>query len=229
MSLFEAHFFSILMVQIIPNKTPKVIKQLFSNYTWDFYANNEKKLYLTFDDGPIPGVTEFVLTQLNQYNAKATFFCIGDNIRKHPEVFRQILSEGHTIGNHTMNHLKAWKTSLDMYINNTIDCQNLIQKYSSNKDIQQIFRPPYGQISHTKFKALEELGYKIILWDVLSKDWEQTISPEECLQNVLQNAQQGSIIVFHDSIKASKNLTTALPEVLDYFTKRGYVFDTIRF
>lgn len=229
MSLYKAHFFSILIVQIIPNKTPKVIKQLFPNYIWDLYVNNEKKLYLTFDDGPIPGVTEFVLTLLNQYNAKATFFCIGDNIRKHPEVFRQILAEGHTIGNHTMNHLKAWKTSLEIYVQNIIDCQNLIQEYSPKEDIQQIFRPPYGQISRTKFKALEKLGYNIILWDVLSKDWEQTISPEECLQNVLQNAQQGSIIVFHDSIKASKNLTVVLPEVLDYFSKKGYVFDTIRF
>ncbi len=216
-------------MQIVPNKTPKVIKQLFPNYIWDLYANNEKKLYLTFDDGPIPDVTEFALTQLNQYNAKATFFCIGDNIRKHPEVFRQILVEGHAIGNHTMNHLKAWGTSLEVYIKNTKDCQNLIQEYLPKKDIQQIFRPPYGQISHTKFKALEKLGYKIILWDVLSKDWQQTISEEECLQNVLQNTQQGSIIVFHDSIKASKNLTAVLPKVLDYFSKRGYVFDTIRF
>jgi peptidoglycan/xylan/chitin deacetylase (PgdA/CDA1 family) len=213
---------------MIPSKTPKIIKLLFPNYTWDLHANNEKKLYLTFDDGPIPEVTEFVLAQLNLYNAKATFFCIGDNIRKHPDIFQQILSEGHTVGNHTMNHLKAWKTSMDTYINNTIDCQNLIQKYSLDKNMQQIFRPPYGQISQPKFKALKNLGYKIILWDVLSKDWEQTISPEECLQNVVSNTQQGSIVVFHDSIKASKNLTVLLPEVLDYFSEKGFIFDRIR-
>lgn len=217
-------------MQVIPNKTPKIIKRLFPNYTWDFRVNNEKKLFLTFDDGPIPDVTEFVLAQLRQYHAKATFFCIGDNIRKHPDIFHQILAEGHAVGNHTMNHLKAWENDLETYLKNTIDCQNLItEQASSAKDTQQLFRPPYGQISKTKFKVLEKLGYKIILWDVLSKDWEQTISPEECTQNVIQNAQQGSIIVFHDSKKAIKNLQIALPNVLDHFTKKGFSFEAIEF
>ncbi|WP_103069912.1 polysaccharide deacetylase family protein [Aquimarina sediminis] len=215
-------------MQLIPSKTPKVIKQLFPNYIWDLSANGKKKLYLTFDDGPIPSITEFVLEQLNQYNAKATFFCIGDNIQKHPKIFNQILSEKHAIGNHTMNHLKAWKNNLDTYIKNTLDCQSVIQEHSSDRNTQQLFRPPYGQISRTKFNELEKLGYKIILWDVLSKDWVQDILPKKCTQNVIQNTEQGSIIVFHDSQKASKNLTLALPEVLDYFTKQGFVFDAIK-
>ncbi|WP_062057467.1 polysaccharide deacetylase family protein [Aquimarina longa] len=219
------------MPKIIPNKTPIAVKRVFSTYIWDFYVKNEKKLYLTFDDGPIPEVTEFILEKLDQYNAKATFFCIGDNIKKHPAIFHKILSDGHTIGNHTKNHIKAWKNSLEVYLKNVIDCQNLMLEHTtpSNPNIQQIFRPPYGQISKSKFKALQKLGYKIILWDVLSKDWIHSISPEKCLQNVIKNAQQGSIIVFHDSKKASKNLSVVLPEVLDFFTKKGFTFEAIKF
>ncbi len=216
-------------VAIIPYKTPKVLKQFFSTYVWDCYTNNGKKLYLTFDDGPIPEVTEFVLEQLQQYNAKATFFCIGNNIKKHPKIFDKILSEGHTIGNHTMNHLKAWKSEPDAYIRNVIECQDSIQEYTKTRNHPKLFRPPYGQISYSKFKTLEKLGYKIVLWDVLSKDWEYKIPPEICLQNVIENVQQGSIIVFHDSIKASKNLTFVLPRILSYFTEKGFVFDRIKY
>ncbi len=212
---------------MIPSKTPKVLKQFFSSYTWDLYVKNEKKLYLTFDDGPIPDITEFVLDQLRLYNAKATFFCIGENIKKHPEIFNKIVSEGHSVGNHTMNHLKAWKSNSGAYLKNITDCESTILTHIEILPEQRIFRPPYGQISYSKFKILEKLGYKIILWDVLSKDWEQNITPEVCLQNVIENTEQGSIIVFHDSIKASKNLTYALPKVLDYFTKKGFIFDKI--
>ncbi len=212
---------------MIPSKTPKVLKQFFSSYTWDLYVKNEKKLYLTFDDGPIPDITEFVLDQLRLHNANATFFCIGENIKKHPEIFNKIVSEGHSVGNHTMNHLKAWKSSSRAYLKNITDCENTMLKHIEILPEQRIFRPPYGQISYSKFKILEKIGYKIILWDVLSKDWEQNSTPEVCLQNVIQNTEQGSIIVFHDSIKASKNLTYALPKVLDYFTKKGFIFDKI--
>ncbi len=214
---------------IIPTKTPRFIKFIFNKYTWDFSSKKEKKLYLTFDDGPIPDVTEFVLDQLALYNAKATFFCIGDNIVKYPHIFSKILSNGHSVGNHTNNHLKAWSNDLNTYIENTRRCQDEITKHTSIKKDQLIFRPPYGQLSLSKLKALKKLGYQIILWDVLSKDWEQSISPEECLQNVINNTKQGSIIVFHDSIKASKNLKIALPGVLDHFHKKGFVFEPIVF
>ncbi|TSE05490.1 polysaccharide deacetylase family protein [Aquimarina algiphila] len=214
----------------IPNKTPRLVKKIFPKYIWDFCHISENKIYLTFDDGPIPVITEFVLEQLNRYNAKATFFCIGDNIKKHPKVFNSILSQGHAIGNHTTNHLKAWKSDHDTYIQNVIECEEIIKKHStSNQNTQKLFRPPYGQISHSKFKTLENLGYQTILWDVLSKDWELSTSPEECYQNVIESVRPGSIIVFHDSIKASKNLTVTLPKVLEYFTNRGFVFEAIEF
>ncbi len=213
---------------MIPSKTPKVLKHFFSTYAWDFASKKENTLYLTFDDGPIPEVTEFVLEQLSKYNAKATFFCIGDNIRKHPDIFDKIVAQEHAVGNHTMNHLKAWKTNSEIYRKNIIDCDQIIKKHVGNQNKPTLFRPPYGQISYSKFKVLEKLGYKIILWDVLSKDWEAHTSPESCLQNVLQNTEPGSIIVFHDSIKASKNLTYTLPKVLEYFTKKGFSFKAIR-
>ncbi len=216
-------------MNLIPNKTPGVLKQFFYSYTWDFFAENEKKLYLTFDDGPNPEVTPFVLEQLSQYKAKATFFCIGENIQKHPHIFNQILLEGHAVGNHTTNHLKAWRSDIKTYIKNVEDCQNILTEHSGNLSTQKIFRPPYGQISYSKFKLLEKLGYKIILWDVLSKDWEQATDLTICLQNVIQNTQSGSIVVFHDSVKASKNLTFTLPKVLANFTEKGFVFEKIEF
>ncbi len=227
MSLLGLTFIS-FMAHLIPYKTPKILKQFFTTYLWDLNAQNEKKIYLTFDDGPIPEVTEFVLEQLNKYNAKATFFCIGENIKKHPAIFNKIVSENHAIGNHTMNHLKSWKNDIETYLNNVNDCEDIISKRYTYPGSEKLFRPPYGQISYSKFKTLEKQGFKIVLWDVLSKDWEQSISPEVCLQNVIDHTEQGSIIVFHDSIKASKNLTFTLPKVLAHFSERGFIFDKIR-
>ncbi|WP_298314258.1 polysaccharide deacetylase family protein [uncultured Aquimarina sp.] len=212
-------------MKIIPAKTPESIKLLFPNYIWDFYARKEKKIYLTFDDGPIPEVTEFVLDQLNLFKAKATFFSIGENIKKHPEVFSRIIAEGHRIGNHTMNHLKARKSTFSEYVENVQECEEKISEHTEIKD--KLFRPPYGQLSKSKLTALRKRGYQIILWDVLSKDWDKKTSPEQCFENVINNSKSGSIIVFHDSIKASKNLEFSLPKVLKYFTEKGYVFDKI--
>ncbi len=216
-------------MDLIPYKTPKVLKQFFSSYVWDLYQKNEKKLYLTFDDGPIPGVTEFVLEQLKQHKAKATFFCIGSNIKKHPDIFKKIIAENHAIGNHTTRHLKAWKIDSKTYINDINDCQAIIQEFYDTKSTKKLFRPPYGQISYSKFKILEEQGYKIILWDVLSKDWEKNTTSKICLENIIQNTKKGSIIVFHDSIKASEKLKFVLPKVLEHFAKKGFIFDKIEF
>ncbi|WP_298541703.1 polysaccharide deacetylase family protein [uncultured Aquimarina sp.] len=212
-------------MKIIPAKTPDSIKLLFPNYIWDFYAGQEKTMYLTFDDGPIPEVTEFVLDQLNLFDAKATFFCIGENIKKHPDIFNKILSKGHNVGNHTMNHIKARKSTFSEYLNNTEECEKKINEHAEIKE--KLFRPPYGQLSKSKLTELRKREYQIILWDVLSKDWDKNTSPEQCFNNVVNNSKSGSIIVFHDSIKASKNLEFALPKVLKYFTEKGYIFDKI--
>ncbi|SEL20732.1 Peptidoglycan/xylan/chitin deacetylase, PgdA/CDA1 family [Aquimarina amphilecti] len=212
-------------MDLIPNKTPNSIKLLFPNYTWDFYDRKEKKIYLTFDDGPIPEVTDFVLDQLNLYDAKATFFCIGENIQKNPEIFNRIVLEDHSIGNHTMNHLKARKNSLTEYVDNVLKCENEILEHT--KINNKFFRPPYGQLSKPKLSELRKLKYQIILWDVLSKDWDKSTSPEQCTDIVINNSKKGSIIVFHDSIKAFRNLKIALPKVLKHFSQKGFVFEKI--
>lgn len=202
-------------------KTPRILKRLFAKYTWSFFTN-KKEIYLTFDDGPIPEVTEFVLDQLHNFNAKATFFCIGDNIRKHPAVFSRIVNEGHSVGNHTFNHLNGWKSSNTAYIENTSKCESLLPDQKT-----KLFRPPYGKIKRKQAKQLLASDYKIIMWDVLSADFDSSVTKEKCLQNVLENVQNGSIIVFHDSIKASDKLYYALPKVLKEFSQRGYDFKAI--
>ncbi|WP_378181703.1 polysaccharide deacetylase family protein [Aquimarina sp. SS2-1] len=212
-------------MDIIPTKTPNSVKLLFPNYVWDFYTKDETKIYLTFDDGPIPEVTEFVLDQLKRFRAKATFFCIGENIEKHPDIFKKIIAANHSIGNHTMNHLKARKNDLSTYIKNTLDCEKKIAEHLTTEN--KLFRPPYGQLSKSKLTELRNLGYQIILWDVLSKDWDNKVSPEECFRNVTNNTKKGSIIIFHDSIKAFRNLKYTLPKVLEYFTEKGYIFESI--
>ncbi len=216
-------------------KTPEIIQSIFSNYTWKI-ATNKKEIYLTFDDGPIPKITPWVLKTLEKFNAKATFFCVGDNIKKHPEVFKQIINHGHSIGNHTFNHLQGWKTNTYNYLQNIEKTETVINRLKTEdrkpstinqQPTNNLFRPPYGKIKSKQAKALQSKGYKIIMWDVLSADFDQKISPEKCYQNVIKNAQNGSIVVFHDSEKAFKNLEYTLPKVLEYFTKEGYVFKAL--
>lgn len=207
-------------------KTNRFVKTIFPNYIWDI-PNNEKKIYLTFDDGPIPQVTEWTLAQLKKHNAKATFFCIGDNIQKHPEIFQKVIENGHAIGNHTFNHLKGWETSLEDYIENTKKCSKTMANCQLNTEHCQLFRPPYGKIKPSQAKALRKLGYKIIMWDIISMDFDQTISREECLNNVLRNIESGSIIVFHDSVKAWKNLEHVLPKTLAFLNENGFVCEKI--
>ena len=205
-------------------KTHWLIKKLFSNYIWEM-PNSENKIYLTFDDGPTPEITEWTLQQLKKYNAKATFFCIGDNIRKYPEIFKKVIEEGHSIGNHTFNHLNGWKTSKHEYLENAKKCQSEICNLQSA--ICNLFRPPYGKIKPSQSRELRKLGYKIIMWDIISYDFDATISKEKCLENVLKNIKSGSIIVFHDSIKAFPNLEYTLPKVLEILNKKGFVFAKI--
>lgn len=205
-------------------KTHWSIKALFSKYFWDI-PNNENKVFLTFDDGPTPEITEWTLTQLQKFNVKATFFCIGDNIRKYPEVFQKVLDDGHIIGNHTFNHLNGWETTTLEYVENAKLYEIEHRKLNTAKC--KLFRPPYGKIKPSQSKLLRKLGYKIIMWDVLSEDFDASISPEKCLENVLKNVSSGSIIVFHDSQKAFRNLEYTLPRTLEFLKEKGFVCERI--
>jgi peptidoglycan/xylan/chitin deacetylase (PgdA/CDA1 family) len=201
-----------------------IFKKLFSNYVWDI-PNSENKVYLTFDDGPTLEITEWTLNQLKEYNAKATFFCIGDNVRKFPKIFQKVINEGHSIGNHTFNHLNGWETSTSDYIENVKLYE--IEHNKLNTEHCQLFRPPYGKIKPSQSKILRKLGYKIMMWDIISYDFDAKISKEQCLENVLKNVKTGSIIVFHDSKKAFKNLEYVLPRTLEFLKKKGYVCEKI--
>jgi peptidoglycan/xylan/chitin deacetylase (PgdA/CDA1 family) len=214
-------------------RTPRFMMRFFSTYAWRFLSD-KKEIFLTFDDGPTPEITEFVITELKKHQAKATFFCIGKNIQNHPEIFQNIIADGHSIGNHTQNHLKGWKTDHTTYVNNALTCEDVISKElkkaaNSNLKTQnlKLFRPPYGKVKKSQAKKLIEKGYKIIMWSVLSADFDTTISNEKCLENVLKNTESGSIIVFHDSVKAAERMKYALPKVLKHFSDKGFVFKSI--
>ncbi|WP_231491234.1 polysaccharide deacetylase family protein [Pedobacter sp. Leaf170] len=201
-------------------KSPLLLKWYYPSLLWN-KSRKEKVIYLTFDDGPIPNVTDFVLKTLKAFNAKATFFCIGDNISKHPEVFQRVKNDGHAIGNHTFNHLKGWITNDETYIQNALKCQTLTQT--------NLFRPPYGRIKKSQIANLKSqiANLEIVMWDVLSGDFDIKLPPEKCYQNVIKHTQNGSIIVFHDSLKAFDRLEYALPKVLSYFADRGFTFSTL--
>ncbi|MEH6537111.1 MAG: polysaccharide deacetylase family protein [Psychroserpens sp.] len=212
-------------MKIAPVKTPAVAKKMFPNYVWDI-ATTKKELFLTFDDGPTPDITNWTIETLKQYNAKATFFCIGANIEKHPAIFKNIINDGHTIGNHTQHHVKGWKTKTKNYLKEVAKTQDIINAHITPGK-SKIFRPPYGQIKPKQGKKLIDLGYQIIMWDVLSFDWDQDLSEEKCLENVISKSKAGSIIVFHDSVKAAKNMMYVLPKVLETFSKKGYEFKSL--
>ena len=219
---------------LAPVKTPLVVKKMFPNYIWSI-PTNKKNLYLTFDDGPIPEITDWTLNTLKTFNAKATFFCIGSNIEKHPNIFQNILNGGHAVGNHTYNHLKGWNTKTKTYLENIELCETIFKvhipnskrKKNQQSKIVNLFRPPYGKMKPKQSRALLDLNFKIVMWDVLSFDWDKTVTKEDCLNNVIYKATNGSIIVFHDSIKAANNMQYALPKVLEYFSENGYQFKTL--
>ncbi len=186
--------------------------------TWDI-PNRSNEIFLTFDDGPHPVATPFVLDLLKQYNAKATFFCIGKNVKDEPALYRRIIDEGHKVGNHTYNHLNGKKNSDKDYLDNIIQAKKIIDS--------KLFRPPYGAI--TRFQARQLKGiYDIVMWNVLSADFDTTISKEKCLENVVKHTKPGSIIVFHDSEKAFPHLEYALPKALDFFAEKGYNMASIK-
>ncbi|RFZ83281.1 polysaccharide deacetylase family protein [Mucilaginibacter terrenus] len=201
-------------------KTPGLLKKLYPSLIWDVKPA-ARSIFLTFDDGPIPIVTPFVLKNLEAYKAKATFFCIGDNVTRHPDVYNEVKNAGHAIGNHTYNHLRGWDTDSETYLDNFLKADYLMQS--------ALFRPPYGRIKREQIKMLRDSrpGLKIIMWDVLSGDFDTNLDPEECLRKVIKYTKPGSIIVFHDSLKAFKRLEYVLPRALEYWSKAGYNFEAL--
>lgn len=200
-------------------KIPVFITYLFPYFVWR-KPNNEKKVFLTFDDGPIPEITPWILEQLELYQVKATFFVVGDNVNKHSDIFSKILENGHSIGNHTYNHFNGWKYNTKKYISNVQECEKSI--ISKTNTFSKIFRPPYGKLTPFQLIKLKKMSYEIVLWDVLSGDYDQNISPEQCLDNVIKNVKTGSIIVFHDNLKAIDNLKYVLPRTLAFLKENGY-------
>ncbi len=205
-------------------KTPRLVRWLFHKRVWAFSRSNNK-VYLSFDDGPIPQVTPWVLEQLKKHQAKATFFCIGDNINKYPEIFNKVINEGHTVGNHTQHHVSGWNSSTTKYLKEIKLCEDIINSKKTppfpSKKVS-LFRPPYGKMTSKQTSEVLKQGYSVIMWDILSKDYNQEISQENCLNNVLQNINKGSIVVFHDSLKAEKNLRYVLPKVLEHLNQKGW-------
>ena len=201
-------------------KTPGWVKKVFKNRIWDI-PTSKQEIYLSFDDGPHPEHTVFVLDELKKLNAKATFFCIGKNVQAHPELYRRIVEEGHAVGNHTFDHLKGTSTPDAVYLENILKARQYIDS--------SLFRPPYGRVSGFIVKLLRTASYKMhtIMWTVLSGDFDAAVTEEQCLQNVLLNTREGSIVVFHDSEKASSRMRFALPRVLEYFSQKGFVFKGI--
>lgn len=199
-------------------KTPDIIQRLFSNYTW-CKPENEKVVYFTFDDGPIPDVTEWVLDQLDVFDAKGTFFCVGENVVKYPSIYQRILAEGHSVGNHTFNHLNGWNEDYLTYLRNIKKCSQVVDS--------KLFRPPYGRLKPKQALYLQRY-YKIIMWEILSGDFDPKISPQKCYENIVNNVKSGSIVVLHDSLKSEKNLRYALPKALSTLKAKGYSFKAIQ-
>lgn len=201
-------------------KSPSWLQWFYPSLTW--HKNRQKKyVYLTFDDGPIPVVTPFVLNTLKNFDAEATFFCIGENVDKHPEIFNEVLANGHRVGNHTFSHLKGWATPDEQFLQNIEQCKAVVDS--------NLFRPPYGRITMAQIKKfrMQFPEMEIIMWDVLSGDFNSANSPEKCIKNVMNNVMNGSIIVFHDSEKAFPRLEYTLPIVLKRLKSMGFHFKTL--
>ena len=202
-------------------KTPKWLQLSYPNRVWQM-DKNKKEIYLTFDDGPHPTITHFVLDELKKFQAEATFFCIGNNVLKHQQVYQRIIEEGHAIGNHTHKHLNGYNTTDKVYVDDVIEAGNFIDS--------NLFRPPYGRLKNFQANVLTSLKkpFKIVMWTLLSGDFDKTITPERCLENVLFKVSNGSIIVFHDSEKAAERMMYALPKMLKTLSEKGYLFKKLR-
>lgn len=198
-------------------KSPKILQYLFADFLWKI-DTNEKVIYLTFDDGPHPVITPWIIDLMNKYNAKGTFFLIGDAVSRHPDLYQLYKANGHQVGNHTYKHIKGWLSRKKNYLKEIAKCAKIVES--------NLFRPPYGQIN---LQAIQEIKkkYKVVMWDVLSWDFDTKTSAKTCLSNVINSSKEGSIIVFHENEKSIKNIMYALPKVLEHFTKLGYEFKAI--
>jgi peptidoglycan/xylan/chitin deacetylase (PgdA/CDA1 family) len=205
---------------MIPAKTPSIVSRTLNSFVWE-KPNAANEIFLTFDDGPVPEVTPWVLELLKKYNIKATFFCVGENVRKHPGIFERLVKEGHSIGNHTYNHLNGWFVDSHIYLENIIKTEQVFESHGQKTGL---FRPPYGKIKSKQIKALKAKGYQIVMWNVLSKDYSQSIRPEQVKHNILNNTTSGSIIVCHDSVKAVSNLKAILEPCITNLLDKGFVF-----
>jgi peptidoglycan/xylan/chitin deacetylase (PgdA/CDA1 family) len=201
-------------------KTPWFIKQIFPNYLWDKRVADEHKIYLTFDDGPTPIVTEKVLEILKKHQAKATFFLIGKNVLIYPDIVNKIQNDGHQIGNHTHNHLNGWKTDTDVYIDNILQAERILPQ-------TRLFRPPYGKITKKQAEKVRDKGYQIVFWDILSGDFDPKSNVNIILKKVLKHTRNGSIVVFHDSVKAQEKMLEILPKLLIEWRKMNYEFELL--
>ena len=182
------------------HRTPQLVQQLYPSLTWSV-KTNEKKIFLTFDDGPIPKLTEFILDILNEFGAKGTFFCVGENLNRYGEIAFRAVAEGHQLGNHTFSHLNGWRCTTADYVENTEKCNHVLKPYRQK---YSLFRPPYGKIRRGQINKIKK-RYQIIMWNVLTGDYSRQVKPRDCLYNSIKATRPGSIVLFHDNIKAEKN------------------------
>ncbi len=213
------------MNMIVPYKTPLLLQKVMPGFIWKVKAS-DKTLYLTFDDGPVPGLTEYVLETLEHFKAKATFFCVGDNVRKYPELFRRLYRSGHAIGNHSYNHLNGWLTGAKEYVDN-VEKSRMEMKKAMPEVRVTMFRPPYGKITPAQAILLKK-RYKIIMWSLLAMDFNPAHHAEKSLDEMKKHTKNGSIIVFHDNYKAEKKLRVMLPEILSWYSGLGYRFESLK-
>jgi len=196
---------------------PDILRPFLGKLLWR-KNSSQKVIYITFDDGPVPEVTPLVLDLLDEYNLKATFFCVGENVEKYPEIYNEVLKRGHKTGNHTYNHLKGVTVSTDDYVANVKKAAESIES--------RLFRPPYGRINYKQKKALRG-DYEIVMWDLITQDYNKNLSPETILHSIKRYTRNGSLVVFHDSIKAERNMLTVLPMAIEYWNSKGYRFDVL--
>jgi peptidoglycan/xylan/chitin deacetylase (PgdA/CDA1 family) len=204
----------IMFKHTIPFFLPLIIPSL----TWKVQTN-DKVVFLTFDDGPHPDITPWVLGELSRFNARATFFCVGRNVVQYPETYRQVLAGGHAVGNHTFDHLSGWSHSQNAYFSNIDACARVVSS--------KLFRPPYGRIVPWQISSIRQKGYEIIMWDILTRDYDAGVDIGQSVKATVQNTKPGSVIVFHDSVKAANQLRQLLPQVLQQLSAKGYHFKSL--
>lgn len=204
---------------MIFHRTPGFLRQLYPSLVWSM-SSHEKSIYLTFDDGPIPGLTEFILDTLHSFQASATFFCVGHNLVKNREIAQRAIEEGHQLANHTYHHTNGWKLPTYNYLKNMELCENELKTLNQSK---KLFRPPYGKMKRAQIKSIKQ-SHSIIMWDVLSGDYSKKIQPKQCLLNTIKSTKNGSIVLFHDNVKAQKNVEYALPRYIEHFRNKDFQF-----